>query len=116
MQCVPTPYKLHLRFFFFPVMLQKFLHPFCFYDIYTLQAVLVLILFEWMVDAVKVSILHLQLKAFNFLGGLLANPTLKSGSNSDSGKPIGQISYASFGSEESLVGLLFQMLESGIFT
>ncbi|XWS66592.1 hypothetical protein CRYUN_Cryun05aG0213000 [Craigia yunnanensis] len=58
--------------------------------------------FAWqrMVDAVKVFILHLQLKAFIFLGGLLEKPSLKSWNNSDSGKTYStDISSASFGSD-----------------
>ncbi|XVE75878.1 hypothetical protein DITRI_Ditri12bG0127100 [Diplodiscus trichospermus] len=61
--------------------------------------------FAWqrMVDAVKVFILHLQLKAFIFLGNLPEKPSLKSWSNSDSGKTYNtDISSASFGSEVSL--------------
>ncbi|XP_022766977.1 uncharacterized protein LOC111311664 isoform X2 [Durio zibethinus] len=61
--------------------------------------------FAWqrMVDAVKVFILHLQLKAFFFMGVLLEKPSLKSWSNSDSGKTYRtDISSASFGSEVSL--------------
>ncbi|XVF07561.1 hypothetical protein REPUB_Repub06bG0149900 [Reevesia pubescens] len=56
-----------------------------------------------MVDAVKVFILHLQLKAFIFMGDLLEKPSIKLWSNSDSGKTYStDISSASFGSEVSL--------------
>ncbi|OMO68546.1 hypothetical protein COLO4_29595 [Corchorus olitorius] len=56
-----------------------------------------------MVDAVKVFVLHLQLKAFIFRGGLPEKLSLKSLSNSDSGKTYStDISAASFGSDVSL--------------
>ncbi|XP_021289137.1 uncharacterized protein LOC110420226 isoform X2 [Herrania umbratica] len=61
--------------------------------------------FAWqrMVDAVKVFVLHLQLKALIFTGGLLEKPSLNSLSNSDSGKTYTpDISSASFGSEVPL--------------
>ncbi|XP_039042694.1 protein TRANSPARENT TESTA 9-like isoform X2 [Hibiscus syriacus] len=56
-----------------------------------------------MVDTVKVFILHLQLKAFIFMGRLLEKPSLKSWSYSDLGKTSSRdASSASFGSEVSL--------------
>ncbi|MBA0713306.1 hypothetical protein Golax_012347 [Gossypium laxum] len=61
--------------------------------------------FAWerMVDAVKVFILHLQLKALIFMGCLLEKPSLESPSDSDLGKTYSRdISSASFGSEVSL--------------
>ncbi|XVF55836.1 hypothetical protein PTKIN_Ptkin06aG0068600 [Pterospermum kingtungense] len=61
--------------------------------------------FAWqrMVDAVKVFVLNLQLKAFISMGVLLEKPSLKSWSNSNSGKTYStDISSASFGSEVSL--------------
>ncbi|MBA0740109.1 hypothetical protein Gogos_013331 [Gossypium gossypioides] len=61
--------------------------------------------FAWerMVDAVKVFILHLQLKALIFMGCLLEKPSLESSSDSDLGKTYSRdISSASFGSEVSL--------------
>ncbi|MBA0857937.1 hypothetical protein Goshw_019293 [Gossypium schwendimanii] len=61
--------------------------------------------FAWerMVDAVKVFILHLQLKALIFMGCLLEKPSLESTSDSDLGKTYSRdISSASFGSEVSL--------------
>ncbi|TYI10712.1 hypothetical protein ES332_A09G160800v1 [Gossypium tomentosum] len=61
--------------------------------------------FAWerMVDAVKVFILHLQLKALIFMGCLLEKPSLESPSDSDLGKTYSRdISSASFGSEISL--------------
>ncbi|KAK8280126.1 hypothetical protein V6Z12_D09G156100 [Gossypium hirsutum] len=61
--------------------------------------------FAWerMVDAVKVLILHLQLKALIFMGCLLEKPSLESPSDSDLGKTYSRdISSPSFGSEVSL--------------
>ncbi|KAG8483814.1 hypothetical protein CXB51_023387 [Gossypium anomalum] len=61
--------------------------------------------FAWerMVDAVKVFILHLQLKALICMGCLLEKPSLESPSDSDLGKTYSRdISSASFGSEVSL--------------